>query len=69
MFLSSSDESPGGKDMSASGMGKSNVTEKPLFLSTSKEGCADSGSKIEKVPTVHHSKKEKVCADFPKNLR
>eukprot|EP00268_Persea_americana_P038101 TRINITY_DN3774_c0_g1_i4.p1 TRINITY_DN3774_c0_g1~~TRINITY_DN3774_c0_g1_i4.p1 ORF type:complete len:112 (+),score=30.53 TRINITY_DN3774_c0_g1_i4:313-648(+) len=49
--------------MSASGMGKSNVTEKPLFLSTSKEGCADSGSKIEKVPTVHHSKKEKDFGD------
>ncbi|XXG46432.1 hypothetical protein AAC387_Pa02g1282 [Persea americana] len=53
----------GGKDMSASVMGKSNVTEKPLFLSTSKEGCADSGSKIEKVPTVHHSKKEKDFGD------
>lgn len=49
--------------ISASGMVKSNVTERPLFLSTSKEGRADSGSKIEEVPTVHHSKKEKDFGD------
>lgn len=34
--------------------------ERPLFLSTSKEGRADSGSKIEEVPTIHQSKKEKA---------